>query len=68
MFLLSAPAELEWLSNQSFTEDVLKTHRRATERVQAEEPAGTRSSDPIKRSAVIDYKFTLSPVRNLMCD
>uniref|UniRef100_A0A673NHG7 Protein NRDE2 homolog n=1 Tax=Sinocyclocheilus rhinocerous TaxID=307959 RepID=A0A673NHG7_9TELE len=52
MFLLSAPADLEWLSNQSFSkEDALKTHQRATERVQAEaeEPAGTRSSDPLKR-------------------
>lgn len=47
MFLLSAPADLEWLSNQSFNrEDALKTHQRATDRVQAEEPAGTRSSDP----------------------
>lgn len=54
MFLLSAPADLEWLSNQSFTEDALKTQRHATERVQAEEPAGTRSSDPLNRSAVID--------------
>ncbi|XP_016297609.1 protein NRDE2 homolog isoform X1 [Sinocyclocheilus anshuiensis] len=40
-----APADLEWLSNQSFSkQDALKTHQRATERVQAEaeEPAGTR--------------------------
>ncbi|XP_067311224.1 nuclear exosome regulator NRDE2 [Pseudorasbora parva] len=37
-----APADLEWLSNQSFnTEDALKTHQRAADRVQAEEPAGT---------------------------
>ncbi|XP_050990068.1 nuclear exosome regulator NRDE2 [Labeo rohita] len=40
-----APADLEWLSNQSFsTEDALKTHQRATEKVRegAEEPATTR--------------------------
>lgn len=40
-----APADLERLSNQSFsTEDALKTHQWATERVQAEaeEPAGKR--------------------------
>lgn len=39
-----APADLEWLSNQSFsTEDALKTHQRATDRARAEteEPAGT---------------------------
>ncbi|CAM4645989.1 unnamed protein product [Leuciscus chuanchicus] len=37
-----APADLEWLSNQSFNrEDALKTHQRATDRVQAEELAGT---------------------------
>ncbi|KAK2878739.1 hypothetical protein Q8A67_019530 [Cirrhinus molitorella] len=42
-----APADLEWLSNQSFrTEDALKTHQRATERVQAEaeEPAREQKS------------------------
>ncbi|KAK9959847.1 hypothetical protein ABG768_009947 [Culter alburnus] len=36
-----APADLEWLSNQSFTEDALKTQRHATERLQAEEPASS---------------------------
>jgi len=46
MFLFSAPADLEWLRNQSFNrEDALKTHQRATDRAQAEEPASSRSSD-----------------------
>lgn len=45
VFLLSAP-DLEWLSNQSFsTEDALKTHQRATDRAEAEEPSYTRSSE-----------------------